>query len=411
MKALKKSTLASLVGAAALATAGAANATIVVGGENGYEFSVDGNINQFFTQTDGEDNDNSRTRNGLLPTFFGFNVKAPEVNGLTVGARVSISPSTNGGSYFDERQDGNAMEQREAFATVDGSFGQIMLGKGLGVYASHNILLDQTLYGVGAVVADNSDNGQTTLGRIGYGYDYANWRSQIRWTSNDMNGFKLALAVMDAEEKGGFGAATAGGTASAGANGSFVSERKPRYEADLSYATDFDGGMFKAWVSGMTQEVDTDGDSLNPNYSSDVKSNAYTVGANLGIAGFNFVGTYYDNKGVGDLGGLLHNTATDALGNERDGDGYYVQAGYTFAGATLVSASYGRSTLDQTSFEKSTGSGYDIEERNMWTVGVYHDVTQNLKLVAEYSQQEEQFHSNASDTETDVFSLGGFISW
>ncbi|HAO23939.1 MULTISPECIES: porin [unclassified Methylophaga] len=391
---MKKTTLATLVGAAAFAAAGAANATIVVGGENGYEFSVDGNINQFFVQSDadvagGGSNDNSRVRNGLLPTFFGFNVKAPEINGLTVGARVSISPSTNGGSYFNEGQNGSAMEQREAFATVDGAFGQVMLGKGLGLYGSHNILLDQTLYGVGAVVAGNSDNGQTTLGRIGYGYDYADWRSQMRWTSVDMAGFKVALAVMDADEVG----TLAGGSA----------EKDPRYEADLSYATNFDGGMFKAWLSGMTQKIDGAG--------GDIKSNAWTLGANLGLGGFDFVAAYYDNKGVGDLGGLAFGSATDANGKERDGDGYYVQAGYTFAGVTAVKASYGESTLDLTSAEKAgTIATYDIDKRSMWTVGVYHDVTSNLKLVAEYSQMEDEFHSGG-ELDTDVLAIGGFISW
>ena len=182
---MKKTTLATLVGAAAFAAAGAANATIVVGGENGYEFSVDGNINQFFIASDqdsangGYDQNNQGVANGLLPTFFGFNVKAPEINGLTIGARVSISPSTNNGSYVSSSE---AMEQREAFATVDGSFGQIMIGKGLGLYAANNILLDQTLYGVGAtsvIAAGDQNTGTTSLGRIGWGYDYANWRSQI----------------------------------------------------------------------------------------------------------------------------------------------------------------------------------------------------------------------------------------
>ena len=101
MATLKKSALATLVGAAAMAAAGAANATIVVGGENGYTFSVDGNINQFYVHQNGRKDlsgfRESRVRNGLLPTFLGFNVTAPEMNGLVVGARVSISPSTNGG--------------------------------------------------------------------------------------------------------------------------------------------------------------------------------------------------------------------------------------------------------------------------------------------------------------------------
>src|SRR5690606_23243124 len=138
MKSLKKTTLASLVGAAALATAGVANATIVVGGENGYEFSVDGNINQFFVYTDDNTpggDEISEVRDGLLPTFLGFNISAPEVNGLKIGARISISPSTNAGSYPGGAA-GGAMEQREAFATIDGSFGQILAGKALGLYGS-----------------------------------------------------------------------------------------------------------------------------------------------------------------------------------------------------------------------------------------------------------------------------------
>ncbi len=390
MKLLKKSTLATLVGAAALTAAGAANATIVVGGENGYEFSVDGNINQFFTYADSDNGgaDNSEVANGLLPTFFGFNVAMPEINGLKVAARVSISPSTNNGSYVSS---GSEMEQREAYATVDGSFGQIMLGKGLGLYAANNILLDQTLYGVGATTGQS---GSTTLGRIGYGYDYANWRSQIRWTSNDMNGFKIAAAVMDADEQ--FISST------------LIAERDPRFEASLSYATSFDNGSLKLWLDGMTQSVELTG-------GNDVDSEAVTVGGQVLFSGFEVVAAYYDNEGVGGFGGLagLLGTADvgiDANGNERDGDGYYVQGGYNFAGNTWVKASYGESNLDRTSVDKASNASF-AKERNMWTVGIYHDVTANLKLVAEYSEMETEFHGTAADQDTDAFSVGGFISW
>lgn len=402
MKALKKSTLASLVGAAALATAGAANATIVVGGADGYEFSVDGNINQFYTYADadaagGGDVQNSEVANGLLPTFFGLNVKAPEINGLTIGARVSISPSTNNFTTENGANGSGSMEQREAFATVDGGFGQILIGKALGVYSANNILLDQTLYGVGATTGES---GTTTLGRIGYGYDYANWRSQIRWTSNDMNGFKLALAVVDAEDDFGYNITPA-------ATNNTRVEDDPRFEASLSYATNFDNGSMKLWLDGMTQEVKIN--SLVGQTTSD--SEAYTVGGQFMFGGFELVGAYYDNEGVGDLGGLARATAFDANGNERDGDGYYAQLGYNFGGSTWVKASYGESTLDQTSAEKAgLASTTDIDTRGMATIGVYHDVTQNLKLVAEYSQMEDEFH-NSEDLDTDVISLGGFISW
>lgn len=392
---MKKTTLATLVGAAAFAAAGAANATIVVGGENGYEFSVDGNINQFFIQTD-QDNangaggqDNSQVANGLLPTFFGFNVSAPEINGLKVGARVSISPSTNNGSYVD----GNEFEQREAYGTVDGSFGQILLGKALGVYSANNILLDQTLFGVGATgftAAGDQNTGTTSLGGIGWGYEYAYWRSQIRWTSPDMAGFKITAAIVDND--------TTFFT-------NDVAEKDPRYEASLSYATAFDGGSAKLWLDGMTSEVEF----ANGNSE---RANAYTVGGQLVLGGFETVAAYYDSKGQGvaGLGGL---GAYDNDGDAREGDGYYVQAGYRFGGQTFLAASYGESTLDE---DNSVGTFadpdyVDFDKNSRVTVGVYHDVTANLKLVAEYSQLETEYHSGADDDEVDVFAIGGFISW
>lgn len=390
---MKKTTLATLVGAAAFAAAGAANATIVVGGEGGYEFSVDGNINQFFIQTDqnnaGGGQDNSQVANGLLPTFFGFNVKAPEINGLTVGARVSISPSTNNGSYFG---DGNSMEQREAYATVDGAFGQILMGKALGVYSANNILLDQTLYGVGATAfsaAGDQNTGTTSLGRIGYGYDYAYWRSQIRWTSVDMNGFQIAAAIVDNDT---------------GFMEDSVAEKDPRYEASLSYASAFDGGSFKLWLDGMTSKVEFD-------TTGSERSNAWTVGGQLVLGGFEAVAAYYDNKGQG-IGGLGGFGAYDANGNARDGDGYYAQLGYRFGGQTFVAASYGESTLDNAGTDAVNDEFGQLDKNSMWTLGVYHDVTANLKLVAEYSRMETEYHNSwANDAETDVLAIGGFISW
>ncbi|THK41394.1 porin [Methylophaga sp. SB9B] len=398
---MKKTTLASLVGAAAFAAAGAANATIVVGGENGYEFSVDGNINQFYIYTDQNSNgggqDNSQVANGLLPTFLGFNVKAPEINGLTVGARVSISPSTNNGSYVNNS---SAMEQREAFATVDGGFGQIMLGKGLGLYSANNILLDQTLFGVGATAfsaADSQNTGQTSLGRIGYGYDYAYWRSQIRWTSVDMNGFQFAAAIVD-NDTGFFDSSNPAYTVD-------VAEKDPRYEASLTYATAFDGGSVKLWLDGMTSSVEFEG-------AGSERSNAWTLGGQLVMGGFEVVAAYYDNKGQG-IGGLGGFGAFTTDGNARDGDGYYAQLGYRFGGQTFVAASYGESTLKRDSLldAANVGTFSDLDKNSMTTIGVYHDVTANLKLVAEYSKMETEYHVRSGDDKVDVIAVGGFISW
>lgn len=400
MKSLKKTTLASLVGAAALATAGAANATIVVGGENGYEFSIDGNINQFFVSTDNDNADDNvnEVRNGLLPTFFGFNVSAPEVNGLKIGARVSISPSTNGTSYVSGG-DQNALEQREAFATIDGSFGQILAGKALGLYGSHNILTEQTLYGVGY---GTTGNGQTTLGGIGFGYDYADWRSQLRWTSPDMNGFKVAFAVVD---PAGPGIANLAGAGPTGPIGSSADSEDLRYEGDLSYAGAFDNGSYMMWLSAMMQDQDDLAEDKQ----------AWTVGGTLKVSGFEFMAQYSDSEDAtggtaastclvagGCAGGVGFSGTIPATASQKlEWNQYVVQAGYRFAGTTLVSANY--SELE----DDSPGVGSDDTAERI-TLGVYHDVNANLKLVAEYTKVE---HDNEDQLDADIFALGGFVTW
>jgi hypothetical protein len=387
MKSLKKTTLASLVGAAALATAGAANATIVVGGENGYEFSIDGNINQFFVYTDDNTtggDETSEIRDGLLPAFLGFNISMPEVNGLKVGARVSISPSTNGGSYFGDNDGGAAMEQREAFATIDGSFGQVLAGKALGLYGSHNILTEQTLYGVGWGTGDNL---QTTLGGIGFGYDYAAWRSQIRYTTPDMNGFKAAFAVVDPQGNAGV---TAVGPI--GNTGTSTDSEDLRYEYDLTYAGAFDSGSYMLWVSGAHQKKDELAEDLR----------SWTAGGTLKFSGFEFMAQYTDSE-----------DAYDAT-NKAEWNSYVVQAGYRFAGTTLVSVNYSEVEDDNVTGTNAASGALAFttdpsdDTADRITFGVYHDVTSNLKLVAEYSKIE---HDDDERLDQDIFALGGFVTW
>jgi len=373
-----KKVLAGLVAFAAASTSAQA---VTVAANDGWELGVSGLINQFVTFTDADGADNiTEVRDGLLPAFLNFDLKAPTMNGLDIAAHISISPSTNGQSYQDGVTStlGNAMEQREAYFTVDGSFGQILAGKALGLYGSHNILTDQTLFGVGYGTAGNL---QTTLGGINLGYDYANWRSQIKWTSVDMNGFKVAVAIMDPNT----------GT-SIGANSD---QEDLRFEADLSYAGSFDGGSYSAWLSAMNQD--------NEGVIADNK--AWTVGGTLAVAGFEAMAQYSDSE-QGDFGNaagfdstLNVTTAAVAPTNAKaEYSQYIVQAGYRFAGTTLVSAQY---TEREDENAAADGSDFDTEK---WTVGVYHDVNANLKLVAEYTNVEDD-----ADNEVDIVSLGGFV--
>ena len=53
-----------------------------------------------------------------------------------------------------------------------------------------------TLFGVGAT-ADNTSNGGTTLGRIGFGYVYPDFNASFRYTTPSMNGTTLSVGLYD----------------------------------------------------------------------------------------------------------------------------------------------------------------------------------------------------------------------
>lgn len=384
---LNKKVLAGLVALAAASTA--QSATLVA--EDGWEVKVGGLINQFVTFSDYDNKtsgDVNEVRDGLLPAFLNFDFKAPTMNGLDIAAHISFSPSTNQDSY-------GAGEQREVYFTVDGSFGQVLAGKALGLYGSHNILTDQTLWGVGY---GTSGNGTTTLGGIGLGYDYAAWRSQVRWTSPDMNGFKVALAVLD---NGGPSIGLAGDKPTGGIVTGAADSEDLRYEIDLSYAGTFDNGSYSAWVSAMHQGDDIFGSNTD---QADDES-AWTVGGTLVLGGFEAMAQYSDAEGASAATALTYAdaaetvVATTAVASAKtEWEQYIVQAGYRFNGTTLVSASYA-------DLEDKKASSDDSIDRI--TVGVYHDVNANLKLVAEYTNVEDDTSNSASDV--DIYSLGGFV--
>ena len=371
-----KKVLAGLVAFAAASTSAQA---VTVAANDGWELGVSGLINQFIVHTNNDNGDDiNEVRDGLLPAFLNFDFKAPTMNGLDIAAHISFSPGTNPDSYA-------GFEQREVYFTVDGSFGQILAGKALGLYGSHNILTEQTLFGIGY---GTGGNGVTTFGGIGLGYDYASWRSQVKWTSNDMNGFKIALAVMDSA----VGVASLSGKPTGSIKSGGIDSEDLRYEMDLSYTGAFDGGSFMTWFSAMHQ-----GDKVAN--AADLKgdSQAWTVGGTLALGGFEFMAQYSDSEG------------SSSATVEREWTQYIVQAGYRFGGTTLVSMNYSE-LEDESNFAARTAAygagneGDDTIER--FTLGVYHDVNANLKLVAEYTKVDDDL---STGLDQDIFGIGGFV--
>ena len=415
------------VAAALLAVASGAQAGITIPAGD-WTLDIGGVVNAYYTHTSfsgdagvgagplnlgsGNADNSANITTGLLPNYLSVSGKTRQ-NDLDVGFTISIQPGSSTTRALVQNQNGNNQENRQAFLTFgDASWGSIKLGKDLGIFASDAILNDMTLLGVGAGAGSLAGN-TTTLGRIGTGYIYADWKSQIAYTSPNWNGFQFTAGVTQAWNAVGDGtsaAAAAAANASASAFSSTRGGSQPAFEAKASYEWTGDVAG-KVWASAISQKVDnlqayTATTTTTPVNLGSERSYAWDIGTTVKVADFGLTGYYYDGKGIGQTGQLVQ--AFDRLGKRRDSKGGYVQGTYTVPGAgTKLGLSWGQSKLDGNSVDT-----FDEIKDEMWTIGAYHPLTKHLNLVAEYSDVKRKLDQTAGgnlEAKAKTISLGAIL--
>jgi predicted porin len=406
------------VAAALVAGASSANAGIMIPAGD-WTLDIGGVVNAYYTSTSFSGDDatagefgNGDTVNnittGLLPNYLSVSGKTRQ-NDLDVAFTISINPgaSTKNAGIQSANQ-----ENRQAFLTFgDASWGSIKLGKDLGIYASDAILNDMTLLGVGSAAGSLAGN-TTTLGRIGRGFMYADWKSQVAYTSPNFNGLNFTVGVTqawNALNSLDTASATAGQVTAVGGAGS--TERggsSPAFEGKASYAWTGDVAG-KVWASFISQKVEGLAvrviNSADSTALSDDRATAYDMGATVNVAGFGLTGYYGKGDGIGKTVQLLN--GFDQNGKSRDSDQWYVQATYALPTATKLGVSYGESTLDGNSVD-----GFSDIQSDMLTVGAYHPITKHLNLVAEYSVAEDSVNNRTiadTDVKAKTISLGAIL--
>jgi len=367
------------VAGALVAFASTANAGITIPAGD-WTVDIGGNVNAYYTNRSADTTSGTGVKasvgdvnnigTGLLPAAFGIGAKTRQ-NDLDIAFQFSFFTGTSSGA--NSAAGGNTLNIRQAFLTFgDASWGTIKAGRDLGIYGSDAILSDMTLLGVGT--GTQIAGGSSTLGRIGSGYIYADWKGQMSYTSPNWNGFQVTAGAMEGFNNGASDLA---------------------YEGKATYdfaANDVTG---RVWVSGITQQ--------NNGYT----SNGFDVGAKVAYQGAGLVGYYYDGEGL-DSQNVLLQGLFNANGVKSKDSGGYVQATFAVPGiGTKLGASWGAS------YSKSpTAGGFDIENKS-WIIGAYHPLTKSLNLVAEYTNQDIENKAVTTNTlkktESDTISLGAIL--
>ena len=287
---------------------------------------------------------------GLLPNFLSVSGTTRQ-NDLDVEFTLSMQAGSGLNGGVSSNGSGNsALNNRQAYLSFgDKSWGSIKLGKDLGIFASDAILNDMTLLGVGGNPAAAA--GLTTLGRIGNGLVYADWKGQAAYTTPNMNGFQATVGLTQAFDATSSTGAGSSGTYSYDQNnlftfspvltdgtaitisgknyvvkasgGSFSLEYNGSpalpsdlpgsmtgtyttgstsavsgtykgqlgYEGKASYSFAEDNVNGEIWVSGIAQRIKGTSDSV---------ASAFDIGANVNFAGnVGLTGYYYEGNGIG----------------------------------------------------------------------------------------------------------------
>ncbi len=405
------------VAGAILASASIANAGIIIPAGD-WTLDVSGNVNSFMSnvKTDGSSAitggivDSSAAANnksvnsigtGLLPNFLSIGGSTRQ-NDVDVAFAISIQPGGDVG-YAGAL---GTQNNRQAYLTFgDKSWGSVKLGKDLGIFASDAILNDMTLLGVGA----GAGLGNATYGRIGTGFIYADWKSQVAYTTPNMGGFQATIGATQAWNQTTSNptavAATPGSAGNAGDALSATSTNRgggsPAFEGKASYSFANDQVNGKVWVSGISQKV-----TLLGVRAQDSTAYMGDIGANLNVAGVGLTAYGYAGKGLGTTFQFLNGYT--ATGLARDSSGGYVQATYVLPTKTKVGISWGESTLDTEGATDAAANTGLVKSNEMTTVGAYHPLTKHLNLVAEYSHIKSEAQSGA-ENKRDSVSLGGIL--
>lgn len=347
---------------------------------NGWSFSFSGNVNAFwvFTAQNNSGPKNSSIRTGLLPTFATFEAKGKEA-GMNLGIHFGFAPQINTGAahdHFGPDAAGAQIDMRQVYMTVgfaDGS--QILAGRELGLFSRQNIIQDMTLFGVGAVgigPAATKSRG-TALGRIGYGYLYPNFVSQVTYSSKGGQPAQLSIGLFEPSVLG---------------SGGYTFTTIPRVEAEFTYNQKSGGSTWLFWAGGLWQST-----SNAPTNGTSVSSVAGTAGIKGTFSQLTVLASAYTGKGVGTT--LLFSGGEVIAGDTTStSDGGYAQVMYKVDPKTNLGASWGFSRL-------KGRAGSVTSNWTSTTLGIYHQWTKSLKLVFE-GTREQVGNGSGAPSQVDV---------
>ncbi len=379
----------SLIATAIIAASYQANAAIEIYNNDGTTFSADGLINIFYVNSSVEatdaagtvsDRDQSRVKMGFLPNNIGFGY-GKQLDDLKIEVRSSFWVSIND---TDLNRGATALgtnsliDVRQFYAKLSGDWGSVTLGKDFGLFNRTNILGDELLlgYGQSSDTFGLVDGGNVSFGNISTGYSYPFPKAQITYRTNDINGFNVAVGIMDPNKVS-----------------ADSSESKPRIEFEASYATQLNDVGIKGWLNGVTQSSEV------ANVDQDQSGLGY--GLNVKFSDISLTASGYSSEGLGYVAGLDNIVGAET----NESEGFLLQASYTMDSNRFVISS------GETENEDTANVTAGVTTHKNFALGYFRTIRPGVIIVAEYNntKSDNTVSSVAEDNKT--FSIGTVVTF
>lgn len=368
---------------------------------------ISGSVNGFYTHENGQaagpntavvggvvpvGGNSSAIRNGLLPGFLKFDVTTNQ-GGWDVGAHFGMYPGINSVNYsaggganspgFPAALQTAGIDFRQTYMTFGrAGMGEFKIGRDIGLFGSEAILNDITLLSIGST-GGNVAPSNTSLGRIGVGYIYTDFQPQITYTTPKLGGFQVSAGVFEPLQS---------------LTGPGETSKSPGFQGKIVYDAKLGGVSAHAWVSGITQKHNrVDGVSYT--------GSGFDVGSKFGFGPIALLGYYYNASGLGTT--ALNLFDTDAFGNKRDSDGFYLQGTATL-GKFMLGGSYGESKLHYANNADAIANPELVSKNSSWVGQARYGLTPWVTLIGEYINTKAKAH-NGNEADSDVVAVGGIL--
>lgn len=297
-----------------------------------------------------------RLRGGFAGTILNFMIGKQLFEDLKLDIKLGLWAGIDNAQVGGVRQknDVAAVDWREQFVDLSGSWGTFWGGRKLGLYNRGGMRMNWFLmhqHGVGHP-CNVDGSGTATCGHTGVGSMFPNRNAQLGYATPDVAGLQLSVAMFDG----------------AMINDQWNRTPLPRFEAEATFKKPMGGvkdypDEINAWVNGLTQQVGRTQEVApqpaippamvgHPGIPADKTISVWGVGAGAWarFSGFGIGATGWYGAGLGTAT-AFGNTAVDDIGEARKHFGYLAIANFRLENIEFA-ASYGSTNARETNWDK-----------------------------------------------------------